>query len=252
MERSEQINELAKALSNAQAEFTNVFKSNTAKIVTKSGASYSYSYADLAELLDMVREPLSQNGLALMQSANTEEDIRVIDNKPVIVYKLLITTFLIHVSGQWIKNELRLPVVDTGNNIIQAIGSSITYGRRYEVSSILGIASEKDDDANAATPAKSATTTQKQTEKPPIQEPKPRDTKATGDDKFKEGMKRNFDVAKRSLNELTGSDKEYYRIIGEAGVEGWNELPTVQMAAVFKKLNARYKELAKDLGKEKK
>lgn len=137
MKRSESIKELASALSKAQAKFTNIFKSNTAKITTKSGSSYTYSYADLAELLDMVREPLSANGLSIMQFSDTVEN------------KISITTLLLHMSGEFIENELKLPIVETGNNAIQAIGSSITYGRRYELSAILGIASEKDDDANA-------------------------------------------------------------------------------------------------------
>lgn len=137
MKKSESIKELATALSKAQSKFTNIFKSNTAKIITKSGASYSYAYADLAELLDMVREPLSANGLSILQFADTVDS------------KIMITTLLLHNSGEFIENELKLPVVETGNNAIQAIGSSITYGRRYELSSILGIASDKDDDANA-------------------------------------------------------------------------------------------------------
>ncbi len=145
MERSDQINELAGALSKAQAAFTNILKDNTAKIRTKSGAEYSYSYADLASLLDMVRDPLSKNGLSILQGADVTQE-----------GKLIIETMLLHSSGQFIKNTLKLPIVETGNNAIQAIGSSITYGRRYEISSMLGIASELDDDA-ASIPAKPST-----------------------------------------------------------------------------------------------
>ena len=36
----------------------------------------------------------------------------------------------------------------------QAIGSCITYLRRYSLSAVVGIASEIDDDGNSATPAK--------------------------------------------------------------------------------------------------
>lgn len=137
MQHTEQLNEVASALSKAQSLFKNIFKENTAKIKTKSGAEYSYSYADLASILEITREPLAKNNLCVTQSSN------IIDGS------LSITTMLIHSSGQYLKNVLQLPIVDTGNNAIQAIGSSITYGRRYELASMLGIAAEEDDDANA-------------------------------------------------------------------------------------------------------
>src|SRR3990167_2197762 len=136
MKRSEQINEIATALSKAQGEFENVLKNNTAKIRTKSGSEYSYSYADLADLLNVIRPALARNNLSIVQGSN------VVDGK------IIINSILAHSSGQWFENDLCLPIVDTSNNQIQAIGSSITYGRRYEIGSMLGIASEKDDDAN--------------------------------------------------------------------------------------------------------
>lgn len=137
MQHSENINEIATALSKAQSKFENVFKSNKAKIRTKAGAEYSYSYAELADFLDITRQPLTENNLCLIQSSN------------IVAGELLITTMLVHSSGQWFKNTLPLPIVDTGNNALHAIGSSITYGRRYEAGSILGVASDEDDDANS-------------------------------------------------------------------------------------------------------
>ena len=138
MEKSEQINTLAEALAKAQAKFTSVNKGRTVKVKTKAGFEYTYKYAELSDILDMVRGPLAENGLAIIQTATTQEN------------KLVINTMLLHASGQFIKSDLNLPSVEIGNNAIQAIGGSITYGRRYALCSMLGIASDEDTDAKDA------------------------------------------------------------------------------------------------------
>jgi hypothetical protein len=59
-----------------------------------------------------------------------------------------IVTFLAHSSGEWIKSVLDMPVVKSDP---QGVGSAITYGRRYAYSGMVSVASEADDDGNAAT-----------------------------------------------------------------------------------------------------
>ena len=65
------------------------------------------------------------------------------DGKPGEFY---VTTMLLHESGQWIKSKLKMPVEKA---TAQSIGSTITYGRRYGLSAMVGI-SQYDDDGNAA------------------------------------------------------------------------------------------------------
>jgi len=60
---------------------------------------------------------------------------------------LVVETLLAHSSGEWIKSEIRIDPIAKDP---QAIGSSLTYARRYALSSLLGIASEEDDDAEGA------------------------------------------------------------------------------------------------------
>ena len=60
---------------------------------------------------------------------------------------------LLHESGQWIKSRLKMPVEKI---TAQSIGSTITYGRRYGLSAITGIA-QYDDDGNAASQSKGLT-----------------------------------------------------------------------------------------------
>ena len=127
MERSDHINELAAALAKAQGEIQNVAKD-------KSG--YGYKYADLAGVLESARPALSKNGIALIQSASYADR------------SVSVTTMLVHQSGQWISATIAMPVeAGKGMNQAQAIGSIITYARRYLLAAMVGIAQEDTDGA---------------------------------------------------------------------------------------------------------
>jgi hypothetical protein len=126
---SQEIAELAGALSKAQGAFPRVTKGKTADAVT-----YSYSYADLADILEAVRKPLSDNGLAIIQP-------------PVVAGEdVVLVTRLLHASGQWIESTFPVDMFEKP----QETGSALTYARRYAASALLGIAAEEDDDGKAA------------------------------------------------------------------------------------------------------
>lgn len=149
MKRSETINDLAAALAKAQKSFTAAERDHTAKVELKSGGNYSFNYADLAAYLEVCRAPLGDNGLSVIQ-------------EPVIKgNEVSVTTLLMHATGQWIESEpLILPVIGQGDKQVvtpQAIGSAITYARRYSLSTLVGMASEADDDGNAASGNKADT-----------------------------------------------------------------------------------------------
>jgi hypothetical protein len=130
--QSEQIGELAAALSKAQKDIKAPHKGKTAKI--EGRANYSYKYADLADVIECYRKPLSDNGLALAQSLRQENG------------HLVLTTKLLHSGGQWIASEYPVSVYQRP----QEQGSAITYARRYSVTALLGIAADDDDDGQAA------------------------------------------------------------------------------------------------------
>lgn len=139
MTRSDSINELATALAKAQAKIEAAPKDNTAKVKgkTRDGREieYSYSYSTLADVWAACRAPLSENGLAVIQTVVTK-------GRTVIV-----TTMLAHSSGQWISEELGM---DAADEKPQSVGSAITYARRYALGAIVGVVSEEDDDGNTA------------------------------------------------------------------------------------------------------
>ncbi len=150
MNKSEKIEELITALIKAKSQFTPLKKSKTATVKMKSGGYYSYNYADLADILAMITPPLADNGLVIIQPVTVTDG------------QILIDTTLVHITGQWITTNLPLPNIATGNmNAIQQIGSVITYGRRYSVESLLGIASEEDTDGKGGEAAQGQTQAQK-------------------------------------------------------------------------------------------
>jgi hypothetical protein len=134
MEKSETLAELFSALSKAQGQIEAASKGSV-------NPHFKSRYADLNSLREVIREPLLANDLAVIQAPSIEGNC------------VAVTTFLTHKSGEFISSTLRMPF---GQNTAQAIGSAITYCRRYSLSSILNLAAE-DDDGNAATESSKAT-----------------------------------------------------------------------------------------------
>jgi hypothetical protein len=128
MQTSEQINELAAALAKAQGKITGAIKDS-------ANPFFKSKYADLASVWDAVRDHLAANGLSVIQSASTTEGGGI-----------CVTAMLAHSSGQWVRDTLTLTPKDQSP---QAMGSTITYGRRYLLAALTG-AAQIDDDGNAA------------------------------------------------------------------------------------------------------
>jgi hypothetical protein len=131
---------LIAALVEAQKAFTAVGRDKTADIETRSGGTYTYRYADLASVVEVVRKPMLDNGLVLIQMPSSQLDAEG-------VARQMLVTRLAHTSGEWIEGSLTLPVRDPSP---QGLGSAITYARRYMLSAVLGVVTEDDDDAQAA------------------------------------------------------------------------------------------------------
>lgn len=136
MNRSESIAELATALSKFQGEVSNPPNSKTVNT-----GSFSYKYSPLDEILSLIRPLLSNNGLSMVQAPIMKDGL------------VGVTTTLLHKSGEWMEFEPILLKLDKQS--AQGAGSAITYSRRYAISSILGISSEDDDDANSIEPKSS-------------------------------------------------------------------------------------------------
>jgi ERF superfamily len=137
MKRSNSITELAKGLAKFQKAVKN--PSFDAK-----NPQFNSKYSTLGNVINTVKEPMTENGLSFIQEPFVTEDGLHVE----------ITTLLMHESGEWMESRpLTLPAFKMGKGGVkvydaQAAGIAITYGRRYSLTAILGISSEEDDDGN--------------------------------------------------------------------------------------------------------
>lgn len=128
MKHSEQLNELAKALALAQAQIKGAEESG-------KNPHFNSRYSTLSDVWAAIRIPLTSNGLSIIQTTGIVGD------------KLILSTMLLHTSGQWIVGEYE---INPDKRSPQGYGSAISYGKRYCLEAIVGVASA-DDDGNAAT-----------------------------------------------------------------------------------------------------
>lgn len=128
MEMSPEINEIGAALAKAQKVMKGA-KKDSANPFFKS------KYADLSAVADACRDALTDNEIAVVQAPSSDGEGRV-----------SVETMLVHSSGQWFRERLSVKPKDDG---AQAVGSCISYLRRYSLAAFAGVAPE-DDDAEAA------------------------------------------------------------------------------------------------------
>lgn len=121
------------ALSAAQSEFPPIPRSKEVSVRTDKGA-YKFKYAPLEAIFSAVRPALSKNGLSVFHRIEYHEG------------RALIVAVLAHKEGGFVECPFVLPLAGK----MQEQGSALTYGRRYTLQCVLGIAADDDDDANAA------------------------------------------------------------------------------------------------------
>lgn len=136
MNASPTIGKLATALAKAQA---------TMQAATLDGTNphFKSKFATLASTWAACRDALSANELAVVQPTRIDENGIVV-----------LCTTMIHSSGEWISSEY--PVSPERGNTPQAIGSALTYARRYTLAALVGVVADDDDDGNAASQGKPA------------------------------------------------------------------------------------------------
>lgn len=134
---SQTLGKLSEALAKAQGEIEGAKKDT-------HNPFFHARYAALSSVWDACREPLSKNGLAVVQLPGQNGG------------GLFVDSILSHSSGEWISSRLYVKPGkrDKDGNFhelsdSQAVGSAITYARRYGLQALVGIA-PMDDDAEAA------------------------------------------------------------------------------------------------------
>lgn len=133
------LSQIAEALSTLQADLIPIARDTPVTVKTDKG-QYSYSFADLAAITRQLYPRMGKLGLSFSAAPTLNER-----GQFVLRYKLL------HVSGEQIPGEYPLP---TDVKSPQAMGSAITYARRYCLCAVTGVVTDDDDGAAAQHAAK--------------------------------------------------------------------------------------------------
>lgn len=127
MEKSQTITNLAKALIDFNSRVSKVSKD-------AKNPFFKSNYASLSNIQDAISKPLAESGLVYSQMPTGVNGL---------------CTILIHAeSGEYMMDSYTMPV--SKPNDPQAVGSAITYAKRYALAGILGLNIDDDDDGNKA------------------------------------------------------------------------------------------------------
>lgn len=102
-----------------------------------SNPFFKSSYITLDGILEYIRPILAKNNVWLFQNAFGDGEY------------ICVVTRLNHSTGEFIETDILK--MKPQKNDPQQLGSCITYAKRYQLASLLGISSETDDDGNKAT-----------------------------------------------------------------------------------------------------
>lgn len=123
---------LADALCAAQKQMQNPKKDKTARVRTKSGGEYTYSYTTLDAVLDVVRPALNEQGVFLSQHSESASGGMLLHTRVMYgdaVQELDVTPY------QYDKDP-------------QEFGKRETYARRYSLLKAFGLAGDDDTDGD--------------------------------------------------------------------------------------------------------
>jgi hypothetical protein len=129
MNKSESISSISKALVSFNTEITKITKD-------AKNPFFKNKYATLDNIVDDIRPILAKNGLCIMQMPSGSGDA------------VIMKTLLLHESGEYIESDIL--TMKPAKNDPQAIGSCITYARRYSIGAFLSLNTGEDDDGNKA------------------------------------------------------------------------------------------------------
>jgi hypothetical protein len=137
MRTSETVAAIATALVAARGNIGSLVKDTIAK-----NEKFSFAYATLDQLIDLVTPPLLEQGIWMTQDVGGRylvEGVEIIS----------VLTRLQHTSGEFFETTTLESIVEEARalSLMQSAGKNVTYSRRHQLMSMLGIAAEVDDDA---------------------------------------------------------------------------------------------------------
>lgn len=214
MKRSDEINELAKAMAAFQGEVKQPKKD-------ADNPFFKSKYVPFEAVVAAVSKEAPKHGLSFTQWPTMNEGGRI-----------GVTTLLMHTSGQWMEFD---PIfMKLEKDTAQAAGSVISYLKRYALSAAFGIASDEDDDGNEASKPSDKKNNQQQSgnkqqqnrNTPPPQEPQPNQEPSTN----------NLITKYVNLLEKAGADTKqiFEEIAKQAGVANIRQVEKLQALGELK------------------
>jgi hypothetical protein len=102
-------------------------------IIHKDTSGFNYTYADLPKIIGTIMPIMKKHKLCFSQPLEGTQ----------------LRTIIYHTeTGESIESITDIPIIELAKmNVYQSFGSGITYFRRYALSSILGLVTDKDIDA---------------------------------------------------------------------------------------------------------
>jgi hypothetical protein len=200
MKTSENINELAKAMSEAQKNM---------KPASKDAVNpyFKSKYSNISSVWEAIRGPITDNGLTVWQ------DVITCDKT------VSVSTRIVHHSGQWV--EFGPLVIPLAKLDAQVIGSATSYAKRYALCAAIGVVSDDDDDGNLA----SSKMAQPQQQQQPQQAPPAR--------------KAEF-ISKGDLQQieilLKDNEEEKKRVLAHYKIDSLAMIPAAHGKAIINKL----------------
>lgn len=127
------------AMQEFQSRCPSIIKNATAKIETRKGGSYSYSFATLDHIWETIRPLMAEVGLNIRFTVpRIEGNLMSLD------------CVLTHVDGHREISTFQAPIeIETGMSGPQKYGSAVTFCRRYAMTMVLGLCTA-DPDTDAA------------------------------------------------------------------------------------------------------
>lgn len=153
---SDQLDQIAVALVGVHNELRAIVKDS-------KNPAFKSKYASLDAILDTVRPILVKHGCFITQTVtegsthnvtmrrkqnNEQTDQTVETFQETSVFTITALSRCIHLSGQWIESYSIVPVAKFDAH---GLGAAQTYARRFSLASLLALATDEDDDGNAAT-----------------------------------------------------------------------------------------------------
>lgn len=137
MQFSEDRSEIFKGMYKLKSKLTQPKFDSEVEYKDRKGNLIKFKYASLGAIENAIRTAAqeSESGIDFEQEAVTDGN------------KVNILTLITHETGQYVMHG---PMAFMGSENPQALGSTITYGKRYALSAAFGIAADSDDEKKLA------------------------------------------------------------------------------------------------------